>query len=193
MKTFSLDEYNNKAWNALQNLARRPELIQEALQKSKVPNLMNLDLCQKEYRLVVKKLEDFQNYRDNLVSLHIRQTINEDEFKTQLVGLIKEKSALEQQKRELGIKIEYLKRVASEGINEEAILRYAKFIYQSDKKLTISQKRRVLEAFVSRIPVYGNGEFELVCKFPILPHADYFPGQQSPLSINSCTDGGTAR
>ena len=190
MKTFSLDEYNNKAWNALQNLARRPELIQEALQKSKVPNLMNLDLCQKEYRLVVKKLEDFQNYRDNLVSLHIRQTINEDEFKTQLVGLIKEKSALEQQKRELGIKIEYLKRVASEGINEEAILRYAKFIYQSDKKLTISQKRRVLEAFVSRIPVYGNGEFELVCKFPILPHADYFPGQQSPLSINSCTDGG---
>ena len=111
----------------------------------------------------------------------------------QLVGLIKEKSALEQQKRELGIKIEYLKRVASEGINEEAILRYAKFIYQSDKKLTISQKRRVLEAFVSRIPVYGNGEFELVCKFPILPYADTFPGQQSPLSINSCTGGGVAR
>ena len=190
MKTFPLDEYNGKIWLALQNLARRPDLIMEALQESKVPNLTNLDLCQKEYRRVVKKLEDFQNYKDNLVSLHIRQTINEDEFKMQLVGLIKEKSAFEQQKRELGIKIEYLKGVASEGINKEAILRYAKFIYQSDKKLTISQKRRVLGAFVNRIPVYGNGEFELVCKFPILPYADTFPGQQSPLSINSCTGGG---
>jgi DNA invertase Pin-like site-specific DNA recombinase len=192
MKTFSLDEYNDKAWRALQNLAKKPELIQEALQESSIPNLMSLDLCQKEYRQVVKKLEDFQNYKDKLVSLHIRQTINEDEFKTQLVGLIKEKNVLEQQKRGLAIKIEYLKTVASEGINKEAILRYAKFIYQSDKKLTISQKRRVLEAFVNRIPIYGNGEFELVCKFHISPHTDSFPGQSDPLSINSCTNGGVA-
>lgn len=192
MKTFPRDEYNNKAWLALQNLASKPELIQSALQESKIPHLSNLDLCQKEYQQVVKKLADFQNYKDNLVSLHVRQTINEDEFNLQLAGLIKEKNALEQQKRELGIKIEYLRTVATEGINKEAILRYAKFIYQSDKKLTIPQKRRVLEAFVSRIPIYGNGEFELVCKFPILPHEDFSPEQQPHWSINSCTDGRVA-
>lgn len=192
MRTFGLDEYNSKVWRALQKLASRPELIQSALQESKTPQLTNLELFQKEYRQVTKKLEDFQGYKDNLVSLRVKQVINDDEFNNQLAGLLKERVALEQQKGELAVKIGYLKAIASEGINQEAILRYAKFIHQSDSKLTISQKRRVLEAFVSSIPVYGNGEFELVCKFPIIPHGDSHL-QDYPATINSSIDGGITR
>jgi site-specific DNA recombinase len=189
MKTFPLMEYNDKVWNTLQEIARMPDRIKKALEKSSAPNLNDLELYQKEYKQVIQKLDNFNSYKDNAVSLRIRGIINEEEFKTQLISLTEEKRSLEQQKRELEIKIEFFKRAAAEGINQESILRYAKFIYQSDKKLTISQKRRILEGFVSRVPIYSNGEFELVLKFP-LPYDSQL--QELQLTTNSSIDGRAA-
>lgn len=186
MRTFPLQEYNDKIWKAFQEVARRPDLIKKALEESKVPHLSNLELYQSEYGQIIRKLEEFQTYKDNAVSLKVRGFITEEEFKIQLISLMEEKQNLEQQKKELGAKIEYLKRVASEGINKEAILRYAKFIYQSDKKLDIPQKRRILEAFIKYIPIYRNGEFELIFKFPIPEPSQ---PQQFQLTTNSCIDG----
>jgi len=190
MKTFPLEEYNDKVWSAFQEIARRPDLIKKALEKSRVPNLSNLELYQREYRQVIQKLDNFQSYKDNAVSLCIKGVINEEEFKAQLISLIEEKRSLEQQKRGLEAKISFLKRAAEEGISKEVILRYAKFIYQSDKKLTISQKRTILEAFVTRIPIYSNGEFELILKFPLPDDSQL---QQLQLTTNSSIEGATAR
>jgi len=188
--TFPLQEYNDKIWRAFQEVARRSDLIKKALEESKMPHLSNLELYQSEYRQIIRKLEEFQTYKDNAVSLKVRGFITEEEFKIQLISLMEEKKNLEQQKKELGAKIEYLKRVAAEGINKEAILRYAKFIYQSDKKLDIPQKRRILEAFIKYIPIYRNGEFELIFKFPIPEPSQ---PQQFQLTTNSCIDGQNAR
>jgi len=189
MKTFPLEKYNDKIWNSFQEVARRPDLIKKALEKSRAPNISNLELYQKEYMHVIQKLDNFQFYKDNAVSLRIKGIISEEEFKSQLISLAEEKRGFEQQKRELEVKINFLKRIAAEGINKDSILRYAKFIYQSDKKLTISQKRRILEAFVTRIPVYNNGEFELVLKFPL--HDGSQP-QVLQLTTNSCIEGAAA-
>jgi len=167
MKVLPIEEYNDKVWRALQETAKRPDLIKKALEESRAPHLINLELYQKELNQLTRKLDEFKAYKDNAVSLRIKGKINEDEFNAQLLALVEEQRNIEQRKRELQVKVDYLKRVAAEGIREETILRYAKFIYQSNKKLDISQKRRVLEAFVSRIPLYGNGEFELVLKFPL--------------------------
>ena len=189
MKTFPLEAYNDKIWNSFQEVARRPDLIKKALDKSRAPNINSLDLCQKEYKHAIQRLDNFQSYRDNAVSLRIKGIISEEEFKAQLISLSEEKKRFAQQRRELEVKISFLKRIASEGINKDSILRYAKFIYQSDKKLTIGQKRRILEAFVTRIPIYSNGEFGLVLKFPL--HDDFQP-LVPQLTTNSCIEGAAA-
>lgn len=168
MRVFDVDYYNAKVWTAFQEVAKKPDLIENALEKSKTPHLSSLELYQKEYEQVTHKLNEFQAYKDNAVSLRIRSIISEDEFNTQILSLVEEQNNLEQRSRELRAKIEYFKRLVSEGVNRDTILRYAKFIYQSNKKLDIPQKRKILGAFVKKIPIYGNGEFETVYKFPIL-------------------------
>jgi len=82
-------------------------------------------------------------------------------------GLEDEYQLLKRNKRELEIKIEHIKRMTSGSIGKEAILRYAKFLARSGKRLDTAQKREVLEAFVSRIVIQPNGEFDLVFRFPI--------------------------
>jgi site-specific DNA recombinase len=166
MNTLPLDEYNEKIWKVFQETARRPELIKQALEEAKTPHFSNLELCQSEYNQVTKKLKEFQTYKDSAVSLRVRGIISDDEFNKQIISIGQEHQNFEQRERELKNKIVYLRKIACEGISEEAIFRYAKFIFQSDKKLNIAQKRKVLEAFVSKIPIYTNGDFELIFKFP---------------------------
>jgi len=188
MKTFPLEEYNNRIWGSFQEVARRPDLIKMALEKSRVPNLTSLEFHEKEYQQVVQRLDNFQPHKEKAISLCVKGIISEQEFKEQLASLIAEKRILEQQKRQLEAKVEYLKKLSSQGVNQDAILRYAKFIYQSDAKLTVSQKRRILEAFISRIPLYSNGEFELIFKFP-LPNDSQL--QELQVNTNSRVGGAT--
>lgn len=190
MRAFNLEEYNEKVWIAFQEVARRPDLISTALERSKKPYLNNLELYQKEYNQIRRKLDEFQTYRDNAVSLRVKGMINEEEFKMQLISLAEENKNLAQQKRELGAKVEYLRKIAVEGIDKGAILRYSKFIYQSNRKLDIPQKRRILEAFVKCIPIYSNGEFEFVLKFPT---KDSSQPQQFQLTPCLQSVGATAR
>jgi len=167
MRTFPVDEYNEKIWKAFQEIAKRPDLIEKALKESRTPDLTNLELYQTEFNHVVRKLEEFNTCKEKAVSLYIKGIISEEDLNSQILKLTEERKTLEQRKKELQVKIDYQRRIASEGIRKETILKYAKFIYQSDKKLNIQQKRRVLEAFVVRIPIYSNGEFEIVYRFPI--------------------------
>ena len=167
MGVFDLETYNNKVWDRIQEVARRPELIKGALEYSKTPHLKNLHLCQEELNRIEHRLSEFESYKDNAVSLRIKNKITEEEFNRQIHSLENEQQCLVSQKRELTVKVNYLNRIALEGIDEEAILRYVKFLKQSGSKLDIPQKRKILEAFVSRIPIYGNGEFDIVFKFPI--------------------------
>jgi hypothetical protein len=111
-------------------------------------------------------MSEFESYKANAVSLRVRNKISEEDFIKETESLEQEYNNLIKQKKELGFKIEHLKRQSS-GVTEQEVLRYAKFMHQSGNKLDLAQKRRGLEAFVTRIPIYSNGEFELVCKFPI--------------------------
>lgn len=193
MRTFDLEDYNAKVWNRIQEIARQPHLIKSALEHSKIPHLKNLKLYEDELNKLIHKLSEFEKYKSNAVALRIKNKINEAEFTNQMESLEKEYQGLASRKREWIIKINYLKRVASEGVDEEAILRYAKFLQESDKKLDIAQKRRILEAFVSRIPIYSNGEFEIVFKFPIMEETPQVLNLQRTTSVLSAPSGGCGR
>ena len=69
--------------------------------------------------------------------------------------------------------------MTSGSIFKEAILRYAKFLARSGKRLDTAQRREVLEAFVSRIVIQTNGEFEIVFMFPV---DSEIPSVESPLN-----------
>ena len=166
MRVFDLNEYNDKVWKALQDLAKRPDLIIRALEGSGEKHSDNMKIYQEKLMQVEHKISEFENYKANAVSLRVRNKISEEEFTKQIEFLEQEFNDLIKQKKEIGFKIEYLKR-QSRGVIEGDVLRYAKFMHQSGNKLDLAQKRRTLEAFVTRIPIYSNGEFELVCKFPI--------------------------
>ena len=56
----------------------------------------------------------------------------------------------------------------SDNIDKDVILRYASFLYPAEKKLTIAQKRKILEEFVSRVVIQPDGKFDVVFKFPLL-------------------------
>ena len=95
------------------------------------------------------------------------------------------------------IKINYLNRTASDGISYDDILRYSKLFCQSDRKLDIAQKRKLLEAFVIRVPVHKDGEFDLVMKFPI-PARNDFSEKELSQPVDSITTssryiGGTVK
>jgi len=169
IRTFGVDEYNDKVWNKVQEVANRSDLIKSALERSKEPRLKQLDIYKDELNKIVHKLDEFEGYKNNAIDLRIRDRITEAEFNKQMGSLEKEHQGLISCKKELSIKITYIERMASEGIDDEAVLRYANFLRQSGRKLDIPQKRRILEAFVSRIPIYGNGEFNIVFKFAISP------------------------
>lgn len=114
-----------------------------------------------------EEIQEFKSYKDNAVSLRVRNRISEEEFEKQMSGLENEHQLLKRSKRELEIKIEHIRRMSSGNIGKEAILRYAKFLAQSDKKLDTAQRRKILEAFVSRVVIQPNGEFEPFFKFPV--------------------------
>jgi len=192
MRTLPLDEYNEKVWKGLQEIARRPDLIIKALEGSGKGRTEQMRIYQDELQRIEHKLVEFESYKENAVSLRVRNKINEEEFCRQMDSLEQEFKNLSQRKKELSFKIEYLKRTSS-GISQDEVLRYTKFIHQSDKKLDIAQKRRVLEAFVTKIPLYLNGEFELVCKFPISAPSENLQPQQFQLTPSVKADGGAAR
>ncbi|MFA5089786.1 MAG: recombinase family protein [Candidatus Omnitrophota bacterium] len=191
MKTLPLDEYNEKVWWALQEIARRPDLIMKALEGSGEGRSEQMKIHQDELQRIEHKLAEFESYKENAVSLRVRNKINEEELCRQMDSLDQEFKHLSQRKKELGFKIEYLERT-SQGVSRDEVLRYAKFIHQSDKKLDLAQKRRVLEAFVTKIPLYPNGEFELVCKFPITNPSDNLQPQQFQLTTSVASGGAAA-
>ena len=166
MRVFDVNEYNDKVWKALQDLGKRPDLIMKALEGSGEKHSDKMKIYQEELLQIEHKISEFESYKANAVSLRVRNKISEEEFIKQIEFLEQEFNNLIKQKKDLGFKIEYLKK-QSRGVMEDDVLRYAKFMHQSGNKLDLSQKRRTLEAFVTRIPIYGNGEFEFVCKFPI--------------------------
>jgi hypothetical protein len=188
MKTFPLDDYNEKVWKGLQEVARRPDLIMKALEGSGQGRSKQMKLYQEELANIERKLLEFENYKENAVSLRVRNKISEEEFSRQMDSLDKENQNFSQRKKELGFKIEYLRRTST-GISQDEVLRYAKFIYQSDKKLDIAQKRRVLEAFVKKIPVYTNGEYALVLKFPINDPTENLHPEQFQLTSSIAAPG----
>jgi hypothetical protein len=167
MRVFGVEEYNKKIWDKIQEVASKPELIKKALEQSKTPHLKNLKLYKEELISLDHKLAEFNQYKENAIALRVKGKITEAEFNIQIERLEDEYKGLMARQRELSIKINYLKRVATDGIDKEAITRYVSFLRQAGNKLDIAQKRRILEAFISRIPIYGNGEFEVVFKFPI--------------------------
>jgi len=192
MKVLPRDDYNDKVWKALQEIARRPDLIIKALEGSRQGRSEQMKLYQEEFANIDHKLSEFKNYKENAVSLRVRNKISEEEFCRQIDSLDKENQNFIQRKKELGFKIEHLRRTSG-GISQDEVLKYAKFIYQSDKKLDIAQKRRVLDAFVKKIPVYGNGEFALVLKFPIHDPAENLHPEQFQVTSSIAVDGGTER
>ena len=192
MKTLPRDDYNEKVWKALQEVARRPDLITKALEGSGQGRSGQMKLYQEELANIERKLLEFESYKENAVSLRVRNKISEEEFSRQTDSLGQEFKNFSQRKKELGFKIEHLKRTSS-GIGQDEVLRYAKFIHQSDKKLDIAQKRRLLDSFVKKIPVYSNGEFALVLKFPINDPAENLHPQQFQLTSSIASRGAVTR
>lgn len=168
MRVFGVDELNERVWKRLQEIASQPGLIEDALRDSCISNEEVLRNYREQLQGICKSIDEFKSYKDNAVSLRVRNKISEDEFESQMLELETEHETFKRNRKELEIKIEHIKRM-SEGIDKEAILRYARFIYQSDRKLSIEQKRKILEDFVSRVLIQDDGEFEFVLKFPLLP------------------------
>ncbi len=192
MRVLPVDEYNEKVWRDFQEIARRPDLIMKALEGSNAGRFEQMKAYREELQRLEFKLAEFDGYKENAVSLRVRNRITEEEFIKQINDLDKERRTIVDRKKELGFKIEYLKRTST-GISQEEVLRYAKMLHQSNRKLDIAQKRRVLEAFVKKIPVFLNGEFELVCKFPLTDPSQDLQPQQFQLTSSIGSPGGTAR
>lgn len=166
MRTFGVDELNEKVWQRIQDVAKNPELIEKALRDSCVSNADVLKIYNERLGKVNGEIAEFRKYRDIAVSERVRNRITEEEFENEISKLENECETSKKEKRELEIKIEHIRRM-SEGIDRDVILRYAKFIYQSDRKLDVAQKRKIIEAFVSRVLIQEDGRFEVVFKFPL--------------------------
>ena len=78
MRTFRVEEYNNKVWNRIQHIGKNPEIIQKALEDTKNPKLKKLEPLEKEFNDVLQKLGDFQSYRDNAISMRVQNSITEE-------------------------------------------------------------------------------------------------------------------
>ncbi len=192
MRVFDVNEYNDKVWKALQDLARRPDLIMKALEGSGEKHSDKMKIYQEKLAQIEHKILEFESYKANAVSLRVRNKISEEEFTKQVEFLEQEFNDLIKQKKELGFKIEYLKR-QSMGVIEDDVLRYAKFMHQSGNKLDLVQKRQTLESFVTRIPIYSNGEFELVCKFPISEPGEELQVEQYQVATSVQSGGAAAQ
>ena len=179
MRTFEVDNLNERVWKRIQDVSSNPELIENALYESCVANADVLRNYQEQAKRIERQIQEFKSYKENAVSLRVRNKISEEEFEKQMSELENEHQLLKRNKRELEIKIEHIKRMTSGSIGKEAILRYAKFLARSGKRLDTAQKREVLEAFVSRIVIQTNGEFEIVFMFPV---DSEIPSVDSPLN-----------
>lgn len=186
IRAFGVEDYNNKVWNRLQYIGKNPGIIQKALEGTGNDNPGKIESLEKELEGVLKNIDEFHIYRENAISLRVQNRISEEEFGKQLFDLEQQHAYYKGKKRELEIKINYLKRTGSDGISYEDILRYAKFFTQSDRKLDIAQKRKLMEAFVTRIPVHEDGKFDLVLKFQI-PAGNDFSEKELLQPVDSIT------
>ena len=166
-KTFGVEEYNSKIWERIQEVARQPAIIRQALMKASKPKADNLALYKEELEYIKKGLKGFDECRDRAVKMRIKGLIEEEELDRQLIDLAREKKDMSRRKLEIESKIDFLERSLADRVDEKLVLKYVKYLYQSNKKLDINQKKRVLNAFVSRVPIAKDGKFEIVFKFPI--------------------------
>jgi len=190
MRTFEVDDLNERVWKRIQETAKNPEVIEDALRESCIKNAEVLKNYKEQLKRVDGSIAEFKSYKDNAVSLRVRNRISEDEFEKQMIELENEHELVKRNKRELEIKIEHIRRM-SDNIDKDVILRYASFLYPAEKKLTIEQKRKILEEFVSRVVIQPDGRFDVVFKFPLLSElpaqAGFRPAFKTPQPIDFAT------
>nr|BDD44717.1 serine recombinase [bacterium] len=196
MRTFGLDEYNRKVWQKVQEVARKPEVIKRALARSSKPHVKNLALHREELAGINKELDGYAESKDRAVSFGVKGILSEEELQGQLLKLSEERESLVARKKDVQNRIAFLERTVAGNIDEDMILKYAKYMYQPDEKLNTLQKRRVLEAFVSRVPIQKDGSFEVIFKFPIISDPLTFNDLMKKIHVRSTipqTAGSTSR
>ena len=161
------EKLNNEVWAKIQEVAQRPDIIIKALTRASNPEKENLKLYKEEYEDLKGEIEKFEERRKRVIAMRTKGLITDDEVEEQLAMLKNEQKSNMARIKTIGAKVNFIEQTIRSGIDKEAVLKYTKLLRQSGIKLDISQKRRVIEAFVARIPVYEDGSFKVIFKFPI--------------------------
>ena len=171
MRWVRKDRLDPLVWNKIKEIVKNPALIRKAIiEKEKRSGPTNAAL-KKDIKGIDKKIKDCESERQKILRIYRKGIIGEGDFVNQIKELQEEKDALDQQRKEIELRIE------SQVYIEDSLKSLENFARKSQERidnLNFEERRELIKLLVRRVIVKEDGG--VVDVEVIVPQVDSQPG-----------------
>ncbi|TKJ47017.1 hypothetical protein CEE34_06000 [Candidatus Aerophobetes bacterium Ae_b3a] len=170
MRWVRKDRLDPLVWNKIKEIVKNPALIRKAIvEKEKRSGPTNAAL-KEDIKGIDKKIKDCESERQKILRVYRKGIIGESDFVNQIKELQEEKDALNQQRKEIELRIE------SQVYIEDSLKSLENFVRELQERidnLNFEERRELIKLLVRRVIVKEDGVVDVEV---IVPQVDSQPG-----------------
>lgn len=163
------DRIESLVWHKIEEYIKNPRLITYAIQENYKQGQDKLTPLKRELIKITNKIERLELEEEKILSLYRKDIIGEHKLRSQIKEIKAEKQTWEQKKQEIELQIENEKYIRARlHTLEEVITR----VQNNIDTLTFEGKRKIVDLFIDRVIIKGDGRIQLDMGIPHFSQSD---------------------